>query len=88
MTSDRILSLVVEAGATARDVPRKRGFTSIFRASYSSFSRSSDDELVDIPEVLNSRETLSSAGSLPGQLPSPLCHHVWREGRCFSRGVP
>jgi len=62
MTSDRILSLVAEAGATARDVPRKRGFTSICRASCSSFSRSSDDELVDIPEVLNSRETLEFCG--------------------------
>ncbi|KAI5863766.1 hypothetical protein GGS23DRAFT_565259 [Durotheca rogersii] len=62
----RILCPASEASATARQVPRKPGFTSISRASYSSSSSSSssisDEEVVDIPEVFNSRETLEFCG--------------------------
>jgi len=61
----RTLSTAAEVSATARDVSRKRGFTSISRSSYSSSSSGSsisDEEAVDIPEVLNSRETLEFCG--------------------------
>ncbi|KAL2022409.1 hypothetical protein VTK56DRAFT_5476 [Thermocarpiscus australiensis] len=58
-----------------RDCPKdasQAGFTSISRASYSSSSSGSfisDEDSIEIPEVLNSRETRSPVGSMP-RIPS------------------
>lgn len=46
--------------------PPRRGFSSIRRSSYSSSSSSPDrDEMVEIPEILNSQETLEFFGLRP-----------------------
>ncbi|KAK0702748.1 hypothetical protein B0H67DRAFT_595055 [Lasiosphaeris hirsuta] len=61
----RVLSLESDMAAVVRGAANKRGFASISRASYSSSSSSSssnDQDTVDIPEVLNSRETLEFCG--------------------------
>ncbi|KAK3346951.1 hypothetical protein B0T25DRAFT_634264 [Lasiosphaeria hispida] len=61
----RTLTPAAEMSAAARGAPRKRGFTSISRSSYSSSSSGSssfDDDIIDIPEVLDSSETLQFCG--------------------------
>ncbi|KAK5653217.1 hypothetical protein OQA88_9116 [Cercophora sp. LCS_1] len=64
----RVLSVASQTAAADRTVAPKRGFVSISRGSYSSSSSSSsgeDSEVIDIPEVLNSRETLEFCGFIP-----------------------
>lgn len=66
-TSTRVLSATSEAIAVVRSSdapPPKRGFTAISRASYSWFSPASND-IVEIPEVFISQETLEFLGLQP-----------------------
>ncbi|KAK3364287.1 hypothetical protein B0T25DRAFT_60868 [Lasiosphaeria hispida] len=67
--STRVLSVASQATAAVRGAAPKRGFSSISRASYSlsssSSSSTSDEDTVEIPEVLNSQETLEFCGLTP-----------------------
>lgn len=61
-TTSEIIAIVRSSSAP----PPKRGFSAISRSSYSSNSSASDHhDIVEIPEVLNSRETLEFFGLQP-----------------------